>query len=399
MTEPISPIGLPRLGSRERRDKSMGEMISHLTLETLPDEQQDIVERALKRMGGERSRSYFNRDHDRLAAEALLQSALEAVRKTRGWKLGLKEYDITLLYASLDHRNLDKGLLALHHGAGLVVATIHDELRERGGGYLAELNTNLAQASHHDATLERKAMYNKKTGLHNDPDTVRDRFVAERDRLLREGTPDEVMVVVEVDIMHFKELNSRFGNGVVDQQVLAPLGKELQDGFRSYDIRCHFGGDEFTLILSRVKQNEVNKMLKHIQAVVENCRYGEKITANTIQARIGAVVFTGDDLKKIPTVSSKDFVDRLRERPLLAAEEVKRRMTRGDHMQIAVWDETMTADKEIAWEVWADTVMRANSTVMADLRNKFGDVAADVFKENLRKAIAQTGQAAAEHEK
>jgi len=61
----------------------------------------------------------------------------------------------------------------------------------------------------------------------------------------RQGS--EVMVVF-IDIDHFKQINDTFGHNTGDQ-VLVSLAQRLQQVLRISDTVCRYGGDEFVLLL------------------------------------------------------------------------------------------------------------------------------------------------------
>lgn len=398
-----SPIRLKRRGSkpepgldslRDRQADKPLDIVGHLTLENLPIGQKDVIAQALKRMEGERYRRYYKREGERAAMENLLADALRAVNEARGWELSPETYDIALFFAALDHQHLDSATRRLHHGAGFVIAAIHDELRQSEHGKdLPELDFILAQSSYLDAMTERKATVHKFTGLYNDPDTVRDRVLTERDRLQSEGDHNEVMLIVEVDFVHFKDLNTAYGNDTVDMEVLIPLGDELRRRFRSHDIRCHINGDEFTFIFTRIVSQDAERMLKHVQQVFEQCQYGETIRKNSIKVRVGGAILQKTDLDQIPATDARKFVSQLRSRALAACKTVKKRNNReGDTNRVALWDATMEGDQEMAWELKADAVRRDNSTAIDDIRSTFGNQAADVFQLGLEQALRDAGK-------
>lgn len=66
--------------------------------------------------------------------------------------------------------------------------------------------------------------------------------------IARASRQSSQVAVVHLDIDHFKACNDRFGHGAGDA-VLVAVARALETGFRSSDVVCRFGGEEFTVIL------------------------------------------------------------------------------------------------------------------------------------------------------
>ncbi len=90
--------------------------------------------------------------------------------------------------------------------------------------------------------------------------------------LLMESTDTEHMALILIDVDYFKQVNDKYGHAVGDK-VLKRVADILRSSFRSVDILCRIGGDEFAVVMTRVnssmKQLVINKiasaneMLKH----------------------------------------------------------------------------------------------------------------------------------------
>ena len=90
--------------------------------------------------------------------------------------------------------------------------------------------------------------------------------------LLMESTDTEHMALILVDVDYFKQVNDKYGHAVGDR-VLKRVADILRSSFRSVDILCRIGGDEFAVVMTRVnssmKQLVINKiaganeLLKH----------------------------------------------------------------------------------------------------------------------------------------
>ncbi len=60
---------------------------------------------------------------------------------------------------------------------------------------------------------------------------------------------EETLSVLVIDVDHFKRLNDQHGHEAGDA-VLANFGRLLKDFFRTSDIPCRYGGEEFVIVMS-----------------------------------------------------------------------------------------------------------------------------------------------------
>lgn len=72
-------------------------------------------------------------------------------------------------------------------------------------------------------------------------------------------------VLVMIDIDDFKSINDRFGHPVGDR-VLASLASLLRRRVRIYDLAGRYGGDEFALVLHRIKPEDAGALMSRLLA-------------------------------------------------------------------------------------------------------------------------------------
>ncbi|MBO7708951.1 MAG: EAL domain-containing protein [Lachnospiraceae bacterium] len=90
--------------------------------------------------------------------------------------------------------------------------------------------------------------------------------------LLMENADKEHLALILIDVDHFKEVNDTYGHASGDR-VLKRVADILRSSFRSVDILCRIGGDEFAVVMTRVnssmgqlvmnKINRANDLLQH----------------------------------------------------------------------------------------------------------------------------------------
>jgi diguanylate cyclase (GGDEF)-like protein len=132
-----------------------------------------------------------------------------------------------------------------------------------------------------DVTGEREAEDALRREARRDPLTDLPNRRAFAEAVQAAGTSD---VVVLVDLERFKPVNDRLGHHVGDI-VLLTLGARLRVGIRAGDIAARVGGDEFAVLLRRVRDDEVEELQERVRTVLER-----PIEAEGVLLQVGASV-------------------------------------------------------------------------------------------------------------
>ena len=90
--------------------------------------------------------------------------------------------------------------------------------------------------------------------------------------LLMEDTDRQHMALILIDVDHFKIINDTYGHAIGDR-ILKKVAALMRSSFRSVDILCRIGGDEFVVVMTRVdssmRQLVLNK-IDHINNLLQN---------------------------------------------------------------------------------------------------------------------------------
>jgi len=94
--------------------------------------------------------------------------------------------------------------------------------------------------------------------------------------LWMEGTDTEHIALILIDVDYFKTVNDKYGHGVGDK-VLKRVAEILKSSFRSVDIVCRIGGDEFAVVMTRVNSSMrqlVENKINHCNDILQNPKDG-----------------------------------------------------------------------------------------------------------------------------
>jgi diguanylate cyclase (GGDEF)-like protein len=183
--------------------------------------------------------------------------------------------------------------------AGTPVEDLHVRLPGADGLRIVRINArplpesvgNGAVLTLRDVTGEREAQDALRREARRDPLTDLPNRRAFAEAVQAAGTSD---VVVLVDLERFKPVNDRLGHHVGDI-VLLTLGARLRVGIRAGDVAARVGGDEFAVLLRRVRDEEVDELAERVRTVLERPIEAEG-TLVQVGASIGSTrVRAGED--------------------------------------------------------------------------------------------------------
>ncbi len=127
-------------------------------------------------------------------------------------------------------------------------------------------NTILEENKEASERLAHEASHDPLTGLFN-----RGAY-----DLWMEGTDTEHIALILIDVDYFKTVNDKYGHGVGDK-VLKRVAEILKNSFRSVDIVCRIGGDEFAVVMTRVNSSMrqlVENKVNHANDILQNPKDG-----------------------------------------------------------------------------------------------------------------------------
>ena len=94
--------------------------------------------------------------------------------------------------------------------------------------------------------------------------------------LLMESADTEHMALILIDVDNFKGINDTYGHATGDK-VLKRVADLLKHSFRSVDILCRIGGDEFVVVMTRANSSMsrlVRNKIEHINDLLQHPKDG-----------------------------------------------------------------------------------------------------------------------------
>ncbi|WP_438317132.1 diguanylate cyclase domain-containing protein [Candidatus Caldatribacterium sp. SIUC1] len=149
---------------------------------------------------------------------------------------------------------------------------------------------DIGERKRYESVLLRFALYDQLTEVYNRR-FLEEYLRKELERARREGYP---LALVMLDIDAFKAINDRYGH-VFGDEVLRMVARLLQESLRSSDVVARYGGDEFVLVLPKVKEVDVHKIMERVS---RNLR-GAQVMGEPFPVRISYGVCLWDGQKNV----------------------------------------------------------------------------------------------------
>lgn len=113
--------------------------------------------------------------------------------------------------------------------------------------------------------LENAALKDKLTGLFN-----RYALDALFEKMLQRVNREQTgYCVLLIDIDHFKDFNDQYGH-LIGDEVLKHIAKIIEGSFRTYDLVCRWGGEEFLVALEGTRVSDAKNMAEILRKKIEN---------------------------------------------------------------------------------------------------------------------------------
>ena len=221
--------------------------------------------------------------------DALVSIAPQLASLERPWLGPFRKADHERLLPVGRH-NGSLALIPLHRNGqldGVLVFGSLDRLRftrELASDFLAHLGVVAAiclENAINRARLVRSGLTDFLTGFHNRR-YLHARLCEELARAQRDG---QTVVVLMIDVDHFKRINDQYGH-LAGDAVLREVARRIEEEMRLSDTGARFGGDEFAIVLPH-------------GTLVD----GERVAARTLDAVRGQPISLGNQRSEVVTLS------------------------------------------------------------------------------------------------
>jgi diguanylate cyclase (GGDEF)-like protein/PAS domain S-box-containing protein len=191
----------------------------------------------------------------------------------------------------------DSGFRGLRRDGTVIDIEVHGSVMETGGkrvliSLLLDVTDRVRITRELEALKERlreESIHDALTGLYNR------RYLGDyldRELIVAKRANHPVSVIM-ADIDHFKNVNDHHGH-LAGDEVLRVFGDLMKRHARASDVCCRYGGEEFLLILPRMRQEIAVERAEQLRGALADIQilYGE--TPIAVTASFGVATFPGD---------------------------------------------------------------------------------------------------------
>lgn len=154
-------------------------------------------------------------------------------------------------------------------------------------------------SANYNAILEKQLARQEQLVYANDHDSLTGAYSrAVFDRFCADPGTDEPIALMLVDLDYFKRINDSFGHSVGDK-VLKRAAELLMGAFRSGDLVCRIGGDEFTAVVFNVTPQQKSLLEEKLLTVEDSLKHPGDDDVPPCSLSIGVVFGSARDAKEL----------------------------------------------------------------------------------------------------
>jgi diguanylate cyclase (GGDEF)-like protein len=279
-------------------------------------------------------------------------------RLVTGITIGSLVLAVALLLLAMAGRYLLKGALKPLSDleiplARLAAGETEVEVRSTGHKEIMAINnalqTTICALNQRDKMLRRLADYDPLTGLPN----RRHFSLGLEDEINRLRQCGKTSALLFIDLDQFKYINDTLGHAAGDR-VLVQAASCLQGNLRENDLIARFGGDEFTILLKDINQENAVQLVEDLMKIMQDIHFVEDGQSLNVLCSIGMTMidsgrFTPDDL-----LSQADF----------ACHEAKARGRNCYHCYEVSSREKRQMTADVGWSQRIKSALKGNSLLL-----------------------------------
>jgi diguanylate cyclase (GGDEF)-like protein/PAS domain S-box-containing protein len=175
------------------------------------------------------------------------------------------------LEATLKDGQVRETTVALHHASGhrvpvvVRVMPVVEDGQITGAVEVFYEQASLSMALRRIAELQQAAMLDELTRIGN-----RRMAVSRLEQAFHDWKDHRVPFgVLIIDIDNFKAVNDQYGHEIGDR-IIQMVARSLSAGLRAYDFVGRWGGEEFIVLLSNIRAENLKSMAERLRILVEH---------------------------------------------------------------------------------------------------------------------------------